>query len=293
MAYQYILYEKEDHIARITLNKPEKLNVIKLIGMGEDFQEIMAALNDAEWDDDVKVVVFKGAGRSFCAGEDLMDVGFVYGWGTGKPGEKRPSQRIRLLKDRVGLNDGFRRLLFFPKVTIAQVHGYCLDGGFGLASCCDLIVAAEDAQLGNLGARTVGWMADIPPYPLLISRVGLTRAWELLLGLTILSGTEAVQWGLINKAVPLDELEDEVNEIARKISLLTRDALIIQKAQMHIIYETLGFGVGLETVYSFHALLTNMSIAPDEANFYKLRRDKGLKAAIADRDERWAKPAKR
>ena len=97
MEYKYAIYEKKGGIATITLNRPDKLNVLNMMGTKEGvFTDMLSALTEAEDDDEVKVIVIKGAGKHFCAGEDLSQAGFVYGFGTGKAGERRPSERIRL-----------------------------------------------------------------------------------------------------------------------------------------------------------------------------------------------------
>ena len=118
MDYRYVLYEKEEAVARITLNRPEKLNVFDFPGQGGILDDFYAALEEAEEDDQVKVVVIRGAGRSFCAGHDLDSVGHVYGMGTGQPGERRASQRVRLKVDRRWM-EHHMKLLLFPKITIA------------------------------------------------------------------------------------------------------------------------------------------------------------------------------
>ena len=104
MDYRYVLYEKEGAVVRITMNRPEKLNAFDFPDQSGILDDFYAALGDAEDDDGIKVVVIRGAGRSFCAGNDLESVGFVYGMGTGQPGERRANQRVRLKVDRVGWN---------------------------------------------------------------------------------------------------------------------------------------------------------------------------------------------
>src|SRR4030042_2928623 len=151
MSYKYILYEKEDNIARLTFNKPEKMNTYTYIGRGEDAAEIYSALDDAAEDDDIKVVIIKGAGRSFCAGHDLTKVGVVYGFGT-KADDPRPSQRVRLRSDRYGL-EGLHALFNYSKLTIAQVHGHAVAGGMYMAMFCDFLICADDAKIGATEQR--------------------------------------------------------------------------------------------------------------------------------------------
>src|SRR4030043_456730 len=112
MSYKYILYEKEGNIARITLNKPDKLNAMTFIGhksQTEDTNEVWDAYEDAAEDDDIKVVIIKGAGRAFCVGHDLTKAGFVYGFGT-KSEDRGPRQRIRVTYDRRTLDAGLKLL---------------------------------------------------------------------------------------------------------------------------------------------------------------------------------------
>ena len=107
--YKYVLYEAQYGIATITLNRPDKLNVLNMMGTKEGvFTDMLDAMTEAEDDDAVKVIVIKGAGSSFCAGEDLSQAGFVYGFGTGKQGERRPSERIRLKYDKKFMQDWCR-----------------------------------------------------------------------------------------------------------------------------------------------------------------------------------------
>ena len=98
--HKYVIYETKGNIARITLNKPEKLNAFCWLGRGEDAQDFWSALDEATNDNNIKVIILKGAGHNFGVGNDLTKVGFVYGMGTGKPGEKRIGQHVRLKVDR-------------------------------------------------------------------------------------------------------------------------------------------------------------------------------------------------
>src|SRR4030042_5387146 len=145
MEYETVLYNKEGQVAYITFNRPERLNAVS----PELARDWLAAMTEAEEDDDVKVIVFKGAGRAFSAGADLTGVGFVYGMKEPKPGEKgkqRIPQRVKLEFDRNLFVDFHRRILYCKKITIAQLHTYCLGVAFNLVSFCDLIIASDDCQ---------------------------------------------------------------------------------------------------------------------------------------------------
>ena len=225
MSYKYIIYEREGNIARIIMNKPEKMNTFEWIGVGEDAAEVWAAFDEAAEDDDVKVVIFKGKGRAFTTGHDLSKVGFLYGFGTGKADERRPSQRIRLKKDKMG-TDKMMGLLLHPKITIAQLQGYCIGGGIYFPLMCDLAVASEDAQLG-LTEQRLGFAGSGVHITPLILTIGLKRALDLLLTGKTISGQEAAEIGLVNKAVPADKLEEEVEKLAAAMALLPRDGIAI------------------------------------------------------------------
>ena len=287
MQYETVIYEKEGNIAQITLNHPEKLNVWPFPGQGGLTDDFQAALCEAEEDDDVKIVVIKAAGRAFSAGHDLTKVGFVYGIGTGKPGERRASQRVRLKVDNA-MYDGLRRLFLFPKITVAQVHGYCIGEGLMVVCCCDLAIAAEDAQLGHTEQRLGFAGSGIPNIPILIATVGLKRAMDLLLTGRHIDGKEAEQMGLVNKAVPADKLEAEVNTLVQALALLPRDGIAIGKAARRLTYENMGLMSGFSDGYISHTMFTNLRWEPDEYNFFKERRNKGAKAGFHGRDARYA-----
>jgi enoyl-CoA hydratase len=283
--YKHVIYEKEGPIARIIMNKPEKLNAYVFFG-GEDAKEMWAAFDEAAEDDEVKVVIWKGMGRAFSVGHDLSKVGFVYGFGTGKPGEKRPSQRIRLKLDRQGTNASMRVFLH-PKITIAQVHGYCLAGGLWNAMLCDMIVASEDAQLG-LTEQRMGFGGSGVQVAHLIQTVGLKRALDLLLTGRIISGKKAEEIGLVSYVVPSERLEEETEKLAQAMALYPADGIALGKATRNLVYDALGLTASFDLAYVSHTMFTNLSFEPGEYNFFKERRDKGTGAAYKGRDERYA-----
>jgi enoyl-CoA hydratase len=289
--YKKIIYEKqgEGPIARITFNDPEKLN--RFPWQSGMTQEFMGALDEAEQDDDISVVIFKGAGRAFTAGHDLTEVVGIYGFGEGKKGEKprRPSQRIRLKLDRKMFLDEHKRILLFPKITIAQVHGYCYGFGLMMAECCDFLIAAEDAKLAHPEQRIGFAGGGTGTIPLLMLTVGLKRAIDLLVTGRTIDGIEAERIGLASRAVPADQLEEVTNELAENIALLPRDGIAVGKATRHLIYDRLGVTDGFTQAYITHTLFTNLRYEPDEWNFVKERRDKGTKAAFHERDKRYTK----
>lgn len=288
MQLKHIIYQKEGELARIIFNRPEKLNAMDFPGQGGIQDDFKKVLDVVEEDDELKAVIIKGAGRSFCAGHDLNTVGFIYGMGTGKPGEKRAAQRTRLRVDRRWLEGMHARLLNLNKVTIAQVQGHCIGEGLAIALCCDIFLAAETAQIGCAEQRLGFSGSGIGYIPILMLSVGVKRAREMMLTGRLLSGREAEAAGLCARCYPDDQLEAEAEKAAQAIALLPRDGLAIGKATTHLVYDMLGLGAGHTIGYISHTLFTNMVYAPGEFNFFRERREKGTKAAFHERDERYA-----
>jgi enoyl-CoA hydratase len=168
------------------------------------------------------------------------------------------------------------------------VHGYCIGEGLAIALCCDLIVAAEDAQLGHTEQRLGFAGSGIGTIPLLMLTVGVKRALDLVLTGKQIDGIEAERIGLVNKVVPAERLEEETLKLAKVISLLPRDGIAIGKATRHLIYDSLGLTMGFTTGYYSHAFFTNLRWESDEYNFFKERREKGAKAGFHGRDARYA-----
>ena len=285
MADNFIVYERDGQIARITLNRPEKLNTWDFPHQGGITDQFYTALAKAEDDDDVKVIIIRGSGRAFSAGHDLSTVGFVYGIGTGKAGERRASQRIRLKVDRRWL-ENHQKLMLCQKVTIAQVHGICIGEGAVMAEMCDIAIAADDAQIAHSEQRLGFSGSGMNLVPLYLA-VGIKRARELLLTGRFITGKQAAEIGLVARSVPGDTLEEEVDKTAKAVCLLPRDGISIGKMSTHMIYDILGMTQGLTQGYISHTMFTNLRWEDDEYNFFKERRNQGLKTGFHGRDDRY------
>ena len=279
--FDTVLYEKEGKIARITLNRPEKLNAVNL----PMFQDIVRVLDEVEEDDDVCVAILKGAGRAFSSGGDLEMIYYIYGGGTGKSGERRPAQRTRLHLDSK-MDEVFRRLLFCWKPTICQVHGYCIGIGLYLATACDITIAAKDAVIGHPEQRLAFGGSTFMLIPM-ITLIGQKMTRELLLTGETISGEEAERIQYVNHAVPPEELEAEVERRAKAITLMPRDAIAVGKAHTRLAYERLGFGDNMAQGAILHTLATNIRFEDDEYSFVRERREKGARTAFHDRDARY------
>ena len=277
MSSETLIYKKEDFeegsMVTLTMNKPETLNALNI----EFSREIDEALTRVEQDDDVKVVVIKGAGKAFSAGYDLGRVYFVYGGGTGKPEDKsrRPSQRSRLAYDR-WRSESLRRIFLLNKITIAQVHGYCLAGGTELATACDLVYVADDAKIGYPVVRSIS-PPDNQFYPWI---VGLRRAMELMLTGDHMSGLEAVESGFANRAFPEAELEENVLKIAERVAKTPSDLQQINKRAVHRQMDAMGIRAGIRAGTEMQQLATYT--ATTQAHLAELR--EGLTAALSKRD---------
>ena len=287
MSSETLIYEKEDFeegsMVTITMNKPETLNALNI----EFSREIDDAFTEVEHDDDVKVVVIKGAGKAFSAGYDLGRVYFVYGGGTGKKEDtsRRPSQRARLAYDR-WRSESLRKIFLLDKITIAQVHGYCIGGGLYMSLCCDMTIAAEDAKIGHSEQR-LGFSGTMYVFPIEVALIGQKRARELLLTGKLIDGTEAERIGLVNQVVPADQLEAETRKLARSMTLLPRDGIAIGKATARLAYDSMGLSSAFGQGYMSHTLFTNIRYEPGEFNFIKRRRDVGMREAFKERDARY------
>jgi enoyl-CoA hydratase len=243
---------------RLVLNRPAKLNAIS----GELREALTAAIEDAAADERVRVVVIEGAGRAFCAGYDLGEAQPADAWGWRE-----------VLGDDVAATLAVWRC---PKPVIAKVHGYCLAGGLELAMACDLVVAAEDAQLGEPEIR----FGSAPVTLLMPYLVGQKKTRELLLTGDLIDGTEAARIGLVN----LDRLEDEVEALADKLARVDPDVMAPTKLMLNRAMEAAGFMAAVEMGLDLQSFI-NMSEASRE--FDAIVRERGLKAALAWRDERY------
>jgi enoyl-CoA hydratase len=270
--FNTILYEKdkeEPQIVYITLNRPEKSNAVS-IGRGCMTQEIKDAMDMVNEDPDVKLAIFRGAGKNFCAGYDLEQVYRVYG---GSP-TFRPYQRMRLMVDDTQIFGYVRAILSCVKVTIAQVHGWCIEAAIWLTEACDIAVAADNAKFAHRGNRLA--FGGFPVMPLELLGSHTKKTVELLITGRTISGEEAEKIGIITKAVPLEDLEAEVYNLAKAICVIPRDAITLGKMARRQTYEQVG-ALQLNSAVVYHTMGTNIRYDKDEKDlmFIKGREDAG------------------
>lgn len=212
METKYILYEKSEGIATITINRPEALNALNK----DVIQEVLNALKDAENDENIRVVVITGAGeKSFCAGADISQM-----------------KGMTPLKARELSDMGYRlchTIEFLGKPVIAAINGYALGGGLEMAMACDLRIASDKAKMGQTEVN-IGLIPGWGGTQRLPRLVGKTLAKEMVYTGKMIDAQTALQIGLINKVVPSDQFMTNVKEYAKEIASKPPIALKIAKA---------------------------------------------------------------
>jgi enoyl-CoA hydratase len=253
-------------VRRVTLNRPEKRNALNQ----RIRVELLDALHAADADPDVRVMIVRGAGPSFCSGYDLSgmaepDAPPVPFYSAGGDGAH---QRMVV--------EAWTSIWDLAKPVIAQVHGYCLAGGSELATGCDLVYVAEDAHMGYPAVRF-----GTPDTQFHAWFVGMRTAMEMMVTGDSISGVEAVQRGWANRAFPAGELDDRVLEIAVRITATPTDIVQMNKRTVHRAMEIMGLRTAIRAGTELSAL------AAHQATFRRFMddaRSRGVSSAVATRD---------
>jgi enoyl-CoA hydratase len=247
---------------RVVLDRPDKLNAIS----HQLREELVAAFTAAAADDRVRVIAIAGEGRAFCAGYDLAEDAptTTKGW------------RDILAEDVEATLTIWR----CPKPVIAQVHGYCLAGGLELAMACDLIVASDDAQLGEPEIR----FGSAPVTLLMPLLLGQKKTRELLFTGDLVNAEEALRIGLVNRVVPRAELATAVDQLADRLARVEPDVMAPTKLMLNRAMEFAGF---LEAVAMGLDIQSFINMSDSSVEFNEIVRRDGLKAALAWRDRRY------
>lgn len=274
MKLETMLYDVDDRVATLTLNRPDRLNTI-VPPMPEELERCVATANR---DEDVKVIVLRGAGRGFCAGFDFADNLAAWGPGLETDGRWDPGRDlIGVTSPFTGPVPKFMSLWRSPKPVIAQVHGWCVGGGSDMALCADLVIASEDAQIGTPYARVWGCYLS----GMWIYRLGLTRAKEVALTGKPFSGKEAAEAGLINRAVPFADLEATVRKQAEELASLP----LAQLAAMKLIVNQTFDNMGLQSTQTLGPILDGyMRNIPEAREFVDVAAKQGVGEAVRRRD---------
>ncbi|MDP6120096.1 MAG: enoyl-CoA hydratase/isomerase family protein [Rhodospirillales bacterium] len=268
MSFETIETRMDKYVAVITLNRPDVLNAVN----AKLTEEVKQAMDGFGADPKVRAIVLNGAGRAFSAGFDMKETAE---------------------KTNVGINewqeilerdfDFIMRFWDCPKPTVAAVHGYCLAGAFELALACDVTVAAEGTRFGEPEVRFgAGIVAMLLPW-----MTGPKQAKELLLtGNDQIDAADALAMGVINHVVPAGEEFDKAMSIAKDMSAAAAAAVQATKRAINRTYEIMGMRQALLAALESDLVIT-VAGGPDKDEFNRLRRDKGLKAALAWRDAKF------
>lgn len=259
-------------IARLLLNRPERLNAIN----DEMPREIRAAVEWANADDEVHVIIVEGAGKGFCGGYDLAgyaEQNFEYPCQQ----EKTPYDPMLDYAFMKGNTEDFMTLWKSPKPTIAKVHGVAAAGGSDIALCCDLLVMADTARIGYMPTRVWG----CPTTAMWTYRLGPMRAKQMMFTGNLIDGKTAADWGLATLSVPVDELEDATLKLANRIAGVPRSQLAMHKMVVNQVMLTMGLEQTQMMATVFDGITRHN---PEGLWFRRHAQEHGFKSAIEWRD---------
>ena len=271
MTYEFIKCEVTDNgVAKVLLNRPEKLNALSLPLQAELYECLQAADDDPA----VRVITLRGAGRAFCAGYDVTPPQ------TDEDRRASEERRGNIRQDMHRLRKTARLMTSvfdLSKPVIAGIHGHVIAGGTDLALHCDMVIAADDANIGFPPVRSMG----TPPTHMWTYMVGPQWAkWFMLTGETV-SGKEAQEMGLVLKSVPAEGLDAAVDGLANKIAKIPWEMLAANKSIVNKALDLMGRNMMQVIAAETDAVAHQSSIVRE---FNRISSEEGLKAALAWRD---------
>ncbi len=262
--FETVILEKRGKIGFLTMNRPKKMNSLS----DEILNDMYMGIQELDADDEIRVVVIKGAGKAFSAGYDISP---------------REEPFTTVLQWRDHARHGNRLMLSIwnsKKPFIAQVHGHVLGGGCDLAMACDFTIAAKSTMIGEPEIQ----FNSGPPFGIMPFIIGMKQTKRLLLTGDRVTAEEAERIGLITQAVDDDQLEETVMELAQKLVKIPVPAIRLNKENINRAYEAMGL---METIhygeYMFASIL--MSETPEAARFFEVANSEGLAAAFKWRDK--------
>ncbi len=271
MSYEAIQYEVRESVAILTLNRPSKMNAFNDVM----FREWMDALDKAEADEAVRVVLWRGAGtKAFSTGFDISPEAGRIG---GSPPDRTPEQS-RMSAER-SCKYGMR-LWDYPKPIVASVAGYCLAVAHEFVQLCDLVIAADNAMFGEPEIRHHSG----PPIMITPYIVGLHKAKELLLMGDTINAHAAEKLGLVNRVVPLADLEKESMRVARRLALVPALSLKLNKKAINHVWEQAGLREALTLNAGLVAIIHTTDV-PEWRRFREIQQQHGFKAFLEARDK--------
>ena len=268
MTYKFIKYEAADGVAAITLNRPEKLNA-----MNRPMRdEICAAADAAEADENVSVILIRGEGRAFCSGYDVSPDPAETGWVLDEDGYKM-HKRYQETYSAHWVEHLWRN----QKPVVASVHGYCIAGGLDLADSCDLIIAADDTEFGLPESRFGAILMAFLPWTL-----GMRKAKELIFTSQNISAERAHSLGMVNRVVARADLATETQNLVGTIAKMPAETLYFGKLAVNRAFEISGILSAVRQSYDLNifAHLTDGAMR----TWGRIRKERGVKAAFEWRD---------
>ena len=261
-----VLYEKDGRIGRITLNRPDMMNAIDNDLPGE----LAAAVAQADADPGVHVMVLSGNGKAFCAGYDLNDPDqFV---------QEMPWDPMQDYAAMWANTEHFMSLWRAMKPVICKVHGFAVAGGSDIALCADITIMGETAKIGYMPTRVWG----TPTTAMWVYRLGAEKAKRMLFTGDKIDGREAEAMGLVLKAVPDDQLDEEVEQFADRMARVPINQLAMQKLLVNQAIEA----SGIMNTQRFATIFDGISRhSPEGLNFKARVEEVGWKEAVTERDQ--------
>lgn len=282
-----VLMERDDErgIARLTLDNPTRKNAWD----PPMRRQLGAFLEELAYDDTTKVVLLRGEGGTFSTGADMNNAYAWYGNGNGDTAKanRRPSQRRRLLTDRQTF-DFYQFFLGYPKVTVAEVSGFALGGGFELALMADIAVVASDTVIGMPATRFLG--PALGSLHLFFHRLGPVLARRLLLTGDTIEAGEVAHLGVFTEVVEPGAVEARAAWYAEKVSRMPADGIVVAKEAFRLVEQLQAYQGEQVLSPMFHAYGTNLQFDEGEFNFVKVRAEHGTKKAFQLRDEHFEIP---
>lgn len=248
MAYENIIFEKEENIAIITFNRPEAMNALN----NQTRAEFGQAIEDVAADDEIKVLILTGSGKSFVAGSDIKEFN-----------KTTPYAAHNIMR----LGEKVEKL---EKPVIAAVNGFCLGGGCEIAMGCDIIIASEKAKFGQTEIN-IGIIPGGGGTQRLQRLIGPCRAKELIFTGEIIRAEEADRIGLVNRVVPMDELMPAAKELAGKIATKSAAALKLAKTAINRGMQT-NLESGLKYEYELYSLSLSLEDKEEGVNAFLEKR---------------------
>ena len=263
MSDDIVLYKTEDNLAVITMNRPEKLNAVNdALRSG-----VSEALLRADEDNSVSVVILRAEGRAFCVGYDIDS-----------DSPERAARRFDALKWRDSLTEDLRFEMvpwYMKKPVIASVQGHALGGGCELTMFCDVTIAADNAIFGEPEIH----FSNVGPAIVMPWMIGFKKARELLYFGDMIDAQTALELGMVNRVVPLDDLEEKTMRFAKRMAWISPEALEHTKLAINRGADAAGFtnamNAGLDVVAPLYASKTDVGV-----KFTEIRQKKGLRAAL-------------